>query len=1183
MQVQPLDPMIFPLHGARLIEASAGTGKTFTLAALYLRLLLGHGNDDHAFERPLGVSEILVVTFTEAATQELRDRIRARIHQARLAFLQGESTDPVISALLASVDDHKSAANLLLQAEQQMDEAAVYTIHGFCQRMLTQNAFESGSLFNQQFVTDEQPLRLQAVADFWRRHFYPLPKALASVIRSIWASPEKLLEEVSPYLSGPAVKIEAPEIEGSLENLHKQQVARIAALKSAWCEAAPDLEALITASGVDKRSYSKKNLPNWLKSVGNWAISETTDYGFPEALEKFSQPVLDEKTKKGETPVHPVFSDIAAFLASPPGIREAVTAWAIRETRILLAQEKRRQGWLSFDDLLSRLAGALRQPQGPVLAERLRTAFPVAMIDEFQDTDPLQYQIFSDVYLGQPSCGLFMIGDPKQAIYAFRGADIFTYIHARRQVRDHYNLGTNWRSGKAVVEAVNAVFEVSANPFIYQQDIPFIPVDPAPGSESRGWQISGNEQPALTVWYPEHGEPVTKGEYFSVMAAATAAQTQMLLEGGRDGTVLIDEKAGKQRPVCPSDIAVLVRTGREATLVRDALAKQGIASVYLSNRDSVFASPVATDVLRILTATLIPDNESYLRAALATSLFAHSAEELDRLNYDESSWEKAVVAFSRYRQIWQSRGVLPMLRNLIGQRKIAERLLRSLDGERQLTDLLHVGELLQQASQELDSDHALVRWLSERIAEPNGNAEEQQVRLESERELVQIVTIHKSKGLEYPFVMLPFICSFRSSSQPFYHDEQNIPVLELGGADEAKEKAEQERLAEDLRLLYVALTRAVYGCFAGIAPLKVGRGASAQTSAHQCAVGYLLQNGEAGDASLLQAGLAKLTSSTTAVCVPPVPVEQRWQPAEEAVVELNAAVFDNQIDRRWLLTSYSGLLRQGHSHDPALATPAFDVDGADIVDNDEVEEEAVRDIFHFPRGARPGTFLHTLFERIDFGLDMAGEEASDMILQQLALENYEPEWLPVLSKMMTDVLHTPLDGKALKLADIPAARRLTELEFVMEIDSLNATRLNPVLAKYDPLSAQAGTLDFNTVSGMLKGFIDLVFEYQGRYFVLDWKSNYLGPQPQDYHPDAMAGAMLEHRYDFQYHIYSLALHLYLKSRIPDYDYDTHFGGVYYLFLRGIDGHKTDTGLQGVFTTRPEKALIEELEDVFRGQ
>lgn len=191
------------------------------------------------------------------------------------------------------------------------------------------------------------------------------------------------------------------------------------------------------------------------------------------------------------------------------------------------------------------------------------------------------------------------------------------------------------------------------------------------------------------------------------------------------------------------------------------------------------------------------------------------------------------------------------------------------------------------------------------------------------------------------------------------------------------------------------------------------------------------------------------------------------------------------------MTSYSSLLRQGHSQDPALATPAFDVDGADVLESDDVEEETVRDIFHFPRGARPGTFLHTLFERIDFGLDMAGNEASETILQQLALENYEPEWLPVLSKMMTDVLHTPLDGEALKLADIPAAQRLTELEFVMEIDSLNATRLNPVLAKYDPLSARAGTLEFNTVSGMLKGFIDLVFEYQGRYYVLDWKSNYL--------------------------------------------------------------------------------------------
>jgi exodeoxyribonuclease V beta subunit len=382
-----LQPMTFPLHGTRLIEASAGTGKTFTIASLYLRLLLAHGNEDTRHQQQLTVDQILVVTFTEAATAELRDRIRARIHDARLAFSRGISHDPVIAPLLKEYPDHKLAATLLLQAERQMDEAAIYTIHGFCQRMLTQNAFESGCRFNNEFVTDESQLKKLVVADYWRSSFYHLSPALAHEVREIWSSPIKLLKEIGNSLTGAPVRLSVAAMTESLEQLHQQNIVRIDDVKALWRTHQDDFEALIASSGINKRSYTKKSLPNWLEQVSAWAAQPSVGYELPDNLSRFHQQTLIEKTAKGDAPEHEVFSAIAELLDNPASLREPLLAHAIEHCRQLLADAKARKGWLSFDDLLTQLGAAIDNDVDDLLASKIRAQYPVAMIDEFQDTD----------------------------------------------------------------------------------------------------------------------------------------------------------------------------------------------------------------------------------------------------------------------------------------------------------------------------------------------------------------------------------------------------------------------------------------------------------------------------------------------------------------------------------------------------------------------------------------------------------------------------------------------------------------------------------------------------------------------------------------------------------------------------------------------------------------------------
>ncbi|MEA5206945.1 exodeoxyribonuclease V subunit beta [Enterobacter mori] len=1167
---ETLDPLRLPLQGERLIEASAGTGKTYTIAALYLRLLLGLGGTA-AFPRPLSVEELLVVTFTEAATAELRGRIRANIHELRIACLRQSTDNPLYASLLEEIADKQQAAQWLLLAERQMDEASVFTIHGFCQRMLSLNAFESGMLFEQQLIEDESELRYQACADFWRRHCYPLQRDIAEAVHALWKGPEELLRVIDRYLQGEAPVIKSPPpADETLASRHEKIVTQIATLKQKWHASVGEIASILENSGIDRKKFNRGNQGKWIDKISAWAQEETRGYQLPDALEKFSQRFLTERTKAdGIVPEHPLFVAIESLLAEPLTLNDLMITRAMTEIREAVAREKRRRGELGFDDMLSRLDAALCSENGEALAAAIRTRFPVAMIDEFQDTDPQQYRIFRRIWRQQPDTALLLIGDPKQAIYAFRGADIFTYMKARSEVAAHYTLETNWRSAPGMVESVNTLFKQMDAAFMFRE-IPFLPVKFAEKNAALRFEFNGETQPAMNLWLLD-GEGCGVGDYQSAMAQHCAAQIRDWLSAGTRGEAVL-WRGEQANPVKASDITVLVRSRQEAALVRDALTLLNIPSVYLSNRDSVFETLEAQEMLWLLQAVLAPERESTLRSALASAMMGLNARDIDALNNDEEAWDNVVEEFAHYRERWQKRGVMAMLRELMAKRQIAENMLATAGGERRLTDILHISELLQEAGTQLESEHALVRWLSQQIADPNSNSSSQQMRLESDKHLVQIVTIHKSKGLEYPLVWLPFIANYRVQDQAFYHDRESFEaVLDLSKAESSVELAEAERLAEDLRLLYVALTRSVWHCSLGIAPLFRRRGEkSGETDFHLSALGRLIQLGEPKDAAGLRQCIEALCGDHIALHIPASPDNSRWQMPEQPVDDLNARQIQRTLADDWRVTSYSGLQQHGQSIAQDLM-PKLDVDAAGVGD---VLPEPALTPHQFPRGASPGTFLHSLFEELDFTQPVSTE----WVLKMLQSGGFDEKWQPVLTDWVTAILQSPLTQQGISLSQLTAKDKQVEMEFYLPIASpLKADALDALIREYDPLSAGCPPLNFRQVQGMLKGFIDLVFRHEGRYYLLDYKSNWLGDSSDAYTQDAMASAMQQHRYDLQYQLYTLALHRYLRHRIADYRYEDHFGGVIYLFLRGVDAADPNSG---IFSTRPDAALIEKMDELF---
>ena len=1208
----------FPLRGSQLIEASAGTGKTFTISALYLRLVLGHGDEDSGFGRELLPPQILVVTFTDAATKELRDRIRTRLAEAARYFRDEiEAPDGLIADLREQfAPEHwATCANRLDIAAQWMDEAAVSTIHSWCQRMLREHAFDSGSLFTQTLETDHSELLGEVLRDYWRRFCYPMSGDALKWVRDNWGGPAALLPRVRGLFGRerPGSTQEPAElIAASL--LERREALKT--LKAPWGEWANELLAIcqdgVTRKIVDGRKMQERYFRPWFEKLSAWAADEAV-----EALELgtgFTRLTPDgiAEAWKSNAPSHPAFDAMLELKASLDGLPKpdaAVLQHAAQWVSARFEEEKRRRAEMGFDDMLLRLDTALQGAGGERLATLIREQFPVALIDEFQDTDPVQYRIFERIYKleeNDEQTGLFLIGDPKQAIYAFRGADIYTYLRARSATTGRWHtLDTNYRSSHAMVESVNRVFERAEQrtqgrgAFLFRDahDNPVPFANALAQGRKEHFEVDGQASAALTLWHLQTDQPVSSVVYRQQMAASCASEIVRLLNGGQQGKTGFLAPGQPLRGLLPADIAILVRDGKEAQAVRNELSARGVRSVYLSDKDSVFAAQEAQDVLAWLKACAEPDAERILRAALACITLNLPLAQLERLNQDELAWERRVMQFREYRSLWRTQGVLPMLRRLLHDFALPQTLINRPDGERVLTNLLHLSELLQQAAAELDGEQALIRHLAEHLALSGQAGEEQILRLESDEQLVKVVTIHKSKGLQYPLVFLPFICSFKpvdGTRLPLvFHEADGRAQISLQPTADLIQRADDERLAEDLRLLYVALTRSEHACWLGIADLK--RGNANSSLLHRSALGYLLGGGdvleESVDLKIWLNGLAQDCDGISRELLPE-PAPFSFSPPRNEATLLNPLVPKRRAAENWWIASYSAL-RIGDIITAGADQSPDSPQAQKLFDDERLDPDAPRDvvpggsdIHRFPRGPNPGTFLHGL-------LEWAGNEGfakaiqhpellKDAVARRCSRRGWEG-WIETLSTWLHELLSMPLrlgdDAAPIALGALERPNQYrVEMEFWFASHQVDVGRLDALVRHYTHQNAPRAATETMSLNGMFKGFIDLTFEHQGRYYVADYKSNWLGADDAAYTQAAMEASILDNRYDLQYVLYLLALHRQLKARLADYDYDQHMGGAVYLFLRG-----SRSPGQGVFFTRPPRALIEELDLMFQGK
>jgi exodeoxyribonuclease V beta subunit len=1170
-----LDALNCPLSGVNLIEASAGTGKTWTIAALYTRLLLEADADGQV----PGIDQVLVVTYTKAATAELRTRLRQRLHELCALLEGGASQDAFLLSMAERFPPgsaRQQALTRLHAAIAGFDTAAIYTIHGFCQRALTDAAFESGQTFSAELVQDDS-LRLQDAADdFWRRHVVN-DALLAQVLAENGETPDAWLAQIRPFLAKPYLQLRRPAAAG-LSRAHER-------LQHGWqflCAQAESVRAALQqlqqAQGLNARSYGPTHKA-LLQQLMERLLAQpdslpALNRDERKLLEKLTPAALSKSANKGaQAPEHPGFALIGDWLAAWDQYLQAV---ALEITRLKLqlidwmaeemARRRQAERQRSFDDLLTDLNSALSDPlRGQALARQLSSSFKVALIDEFQDTDPIQYHIFRACFVEQQR-PVFLVGDPKQAIYSFRGADIFAYIEARQDAGQHYTLDTNRRSSQQLVSVVNALFS-RPTPFVLPQ-IPYQAVQ----SASQAVRLEIDDQRAACVWQWLDFSDSSKGASKQLAATAatesTADEIARLLTLAQNGQAAL-VSAESRRALCGGDIAVLVSTHRQGDLIRQALIRRNVPSVALT-QESVFASREARELLILLSAWAEPTNESRLRRALSTELFGWGADRLKALQSQDNDWENLLAAHAADHLRWQQQGFMAAWRHFFARLQLAERNLPLPDGERHLTNLSHLAELLQKES---DSRHGVVPlldWFQLQVSRQSGG-EESLLRLESDASLVKIATIHSAKGLQYPIVFCPFLWdgALERRDTAFWrtHAEDGSWLTPDVLSDASvKQAAQSELLAEKLRLAYVALTRAEhrqYIAWGWVQKMETAALSWLLHAAPGCAVDELSALEQAKVFNDLQAfvrhqGAAQALLQPQAEAV--LPAHSR------PVCHYQALPAPRPIYTPWRVSSFTGLAQHGSAgherpdHDRGVLQLPPEISGLTRA---------------FPRGARAGTCLHAVMEQIDF---MAARgELRSRVEHCLAMAGFEADYAEAALELVNRTLDAPLDP-GVTLARVAAEKRLIELEFMLPVARLNAAALRQLLMNpangLDPLLQQAAErLEFNTVRGFFKGFVDLVCEVDGQYYLIDYKSNYLGDQAEDYQRQALAGSIAQEHYYLQYLLYCVAVRRYFMAR--GVDFDARFAGVRYLYMRGLDA-----GGNGVWSDKPSIQLLNGLDALF---
>lgn len=1071
------------LEGSNLIEASAGTGKTYSIAILVLRLII---------EKSIPLEKILMVTYTKAAAAELESRIRKFVRKA-FQYAAGVDIDDVTIKEVVDQAENQNKAALLNTAVQSLDQLSAMTIHSFCQQVITQFPFETNESFETEFTTDNNDSILYFVNDYWRSELNTIANIEVFRLFSQQLSRDAIKEIIKKSLEDKQFEClhydkqtALNEIENTLLIHKKAETAYHQHIESNW-----DLiKQKVGAKGHAFNFVQKSDNPiDFAKSLLQ-SSNDPKDYMnncFPEELE-LAKVIINASN---------------ANLENVQKYANIISGELIEKAKRQIEENKKTKELTTFDDLITKVHQAVTENR---VNKALLKLYDVAFIDEFQDTDRKQYELFNRLFNDQRI--VFYIGDPKQSIYAFRKADINTYKKARNSVQNILSMNTNFRSTQKLIEAMNAFFSIN-NPF-FDTDIEYINVDA--GNDNLG-EMTDNGEAVIPL-------SINHFKNYDEIESFVAREILRLLS---DKNILIDGKR-----IEPSDIAVLCRRKDQNAKIKKALSALNIPSITV-DETSILQTDEAGLITTLLNLVLKP-NRGNINKVLITSAFGYKLDALNTLDEDTH-----LNAFREFNTEWFENGVYNMLSMIFDKYNIRGNCIANgIIGQRTLSNLYQLAEILHHKSMgNKYSPEELVVWM-EREKDNNDEAYEQ--RIESEDNAVKLSTIHKAKGLTYKIVFAPYLdlnVNTKYTFKEFREDE--IYKFSSTLTDQQMElyKAQQEQ--ENRRLIYVALTRAQYKNY-------ICKNTSSKVGISSLSPFLATQS------HLFEREIVK------------TPVVEVFRPIVENQSEFTVKTTPNiTIKNTFGIHSFSGL---SNAHYTAPFT------------KEELQEEYDQYIFQtLGRGANVGTALHSIFEQLQFNNPDSWWDTvvnTSKYYSNVLKEESLPHLLNLVDQVMSVEIKTD-ENNSFILKEIANNQKSPEMEFLFSVDAVNKKKIATELASYAELNGEAD------IEGLMTGFIDLMFEHKGKFYILDWKSNHLGNSTDCYNREGMEAAMTGSNYHLQYLIYTVALKRFLSQRIPNFNYETHFGGVLYIFLRGVRVNSET----GIYYQKPSEELIYKIDTLLK--
>lgn len=1200
-----LDANTITLQGRHIIEASAGTGKTFNITELYIRLLLEQRSGKRLLPK-----DILVMTFTKDATQEIIGRVEAKIRDVLEDISEGKEVKVSIKGQETLIQKGDQNYKHLKRSLLEIDEAAIFTIHGFCKKVLSEQAFASGMEMDVSMEVDTSDILQKVVEDFFRKHINKSETNFGYLQIYKLHTPEKFLADLENVIRS-NYEILADTFEQETEKLAKEKQQVFVNLEAN--------KSFIFESLIIKYKDKNKRIEEW-QTIESWANDNQLSL-MPKEVSAF----INGNRYRGRDDIAEVFGEIKDLKDKYLKIKDLDeykkqfdVAQFIKQACFKIRQDfakaKEQKGVLDFDDLITKLCQSVKK--SPDLVKTLQHQYPVALIDEFQDTDAEQYEILDTIYpqsnklphspleIGADRRGvvsvtdtpssqrriddllLLMIGDPKQAIYGFRGGDIFTYLKAKDSCSNdnQWSMDTNWRSTSEMIKSYNRLFykqdyeinqEGSVGENIFSDGIGYQLVKASPNADKKAKDFDDKLKP-INYFYYQVAEDDNKSDIDNNLSAWTANEIVRLLNS---------------KKVAENDIAILVENSTQAKIIQQALQAKKLSSVYLSQRDNVYHSQEAKEILALMEGINDLENKSMLKRALSTSLLGGSADKFIRYidENDVSAWDEEIEKAKSLRQQWHKYGFMAFIIQIIHENFIQ----RSDSKERVITNILHLAELIKVTENKYKHPNQLIKWYRQQLR--SSATSEGELRLESDDNLIKIITIHGSKGLEYSVVFIPFASyvskkKFQVGDFSKYYDKYlKQTVYKIGKDDSIKPQIENEVVEELMRLFYVAVTRAEHRCYIGVAKYNNSeKSPLARFLGYQKNDDWLekIQNITANptnQSSLIDVATSHSYENENLI------VNDQFD--HDALQNLKANDINKLLNDSWEMLSFSKISK---SKSQNIALEKENDESED--DSNQKSQQKLEFRFTAPKGADIGNILHNVLEHTDFSLG----KIDDNLLQEqmdrykvVAAEDFDnlKVWLEECLVASIPFIETEtfssndiqyglfdIKGKGFCLKDILNTKILKEAEFYFPItnEKLYKKNIIKILAEYRNQAIDYDEFASQKIFGMLHGFIDLIFEYDGKFYVADYKSNYLGDTLGDYNQQSMQEKNQSSFYDLQYLIYSVALDKYLRQNIESYSYEKHFGGVYYFYLRGMkDGY-------GVYRARPNLEIINKLASLFNG-